>query len=138
MRKLGMSLFAVGALALCLAQEASAQYPQYYQRPGLNTYSSPALSPYLNLLRGGSPSANYYLGTLPELDRRAKDIQFRAAILDLDRRVMAGPEEGEMGPLLAETGHPTYFGNYGSYYNLNLLQRPTQGTMPVMPSRRGR
>ena len=38
--------------------------PQY--GPGFR----PALSPYLNLLRGGDISSNYYLGVNPEFQRR--------------------------------------------------------------------
>jgi hypothetical protein len=138
MRTLWVALLAVGMVMLATASRAPAQYPQYYQRPGFNTYSGPALSPYLNLLRGGSPSANYYLGVLPEFDRRAKDLQFRTEIQDLERRTAMTPETGELGPLLPETGHPSYFANYGSYYNLNAISRPNQLTAPITPPRRGR
>jgi hypothetical protein len=33
----------------------------------------PTLSPYLNMLRGGDPAANYFLGTLPDFQRRQED-----------------------------------------------------------------
>jgi len=39
---------------------------------------APALSPYLNLVRGGNPAVNYYLGVLTEFDRRAFEGQMLA------------------------------------------------------------
>src|SRR5207247_6563256 len=54
----------------------SAQAP-YYGQPYGGSYRSmgggfgrPGLSPYLNMLRGGSPAANYYLGVVPEFERQ--------------------------------------------------------------------
>src|SRR5438105_5597506 len=63
-----------------------------------NPYGRPQLSPYLNLLRGGSPAANYYLGVIPEVDRRANTAAFGAAISDLERRSLAAAiGEGDLG-----------------------------------------
>jgi hypothetical protein len=78
----GQGLLALGLLALVTAM-ASAQAP--FRMAGGNTalppttvlqpQNSPLLSPYLNLLRGGNPAANYYLGVVPERARRANETQ---------------------------------------------------------------
>ena len=54
-----------------LAQPRPPQGPpiNYPIRP----ITSPALSPYLNMLRGGNPAANYYLGVVPEQQRRSNE-----------------------------------------------------------------
>jgi hypothetical protein len=81
----------------------------------------PALTPYLNLRRGGNPAANYFLGVLPEIDRRTTATQQNAAITDLERRVdtpLASEEpllEGR-SVRLPPTGHATYFGSTGNYF----------------------
>src|SRR5215467_3564741 len=56
-------------------------YNSSFTRPG------PNLSPYLNLLRGGNPAANYYLGVVPEVERRNNAATFRAGIQDLAQRI---------------------------------------------------
>jgi hypothetical protein len=137
---------AVGGLILGTVGEARAQQPYnlppFQQRPVYFPYSTPGLSPYLNLLRGGNPASNYYLGVLPELDRRANAIQFGNAITDLERRtaLTAGALE-EFEESLTATGHPAYFVNYGGFYNLGGYGRtgplPGQGTSGTSTPRRG-
>jgi hypothetical protein len=117
-----------------------------FQPPVFSPGARPGLSPYLNLLRGGNPAANYYLGVLPELDRRANDVQFRSALLNLDRRVTLNTlaEEGDLlrDRPLPSTGHAVGFMTYGTYYNLGFLSRfgpgvaPTTSNLP--PPRRSR
>ncbi len=133
-RLIWISLASLGLLVLGPAGKATAQiaYPNY-QRP-LSPIPSPALSPYLDLRRGGNPAIEYFQGTLPEFDRRANTLQFRGAILELDRRVNLLSEAEGLGPALRETGHPAYFANLGPYYNFNPLGRGIQGTAPVTPS----
>jgi hypothetical protein len=121
-RLLRAGLLPVGLLALLTAARPTAaqQYPTYYPRPLVNPYQRPTLSPYLNLLRGGNVAANYYLGVIPDIQQRALNAQYGSAILDLERRTErvepAAPDE--LLPALPSTGHPTYFMNYGGYYNL--------------------
>jgi hypothetical protein len=68
-----LRLSAVGFIVLAIAQMASAQ-TIFNPNPQITApYSRPALSPYLNLLRGGDPAANYYLGVLTEYDRRYRE-----------------------------------------------------------------
>jgi hypothetical protein len=86
-------------------------------------YNQPALSPYLNLARPGSPSANLYLGVYPEFQRRAFENNAIYDIQGLDRRTARNRDliddllAGQ--PLirtLPPTGHPTAFQNYGTYF----------------------
>ena len=55
-------------------------------------YGTPRLSPYLNLLRGGKVTADYYLGPLPEVERRANAGLFGSQIQELERRVQGTDE----------------------------------------------
>ena len=142
MRRLTLTAFAVlGVLASLATGRASAQYnPPSYGNVYGPTYGNygragPALSPYLNLTRGGNPAANYFLGVLPEIDRRRNQAEVARDIADLDRRVetplavqQVAPGPGDVvteltGGGLPPTGHPAAFGNYGSYYTF-----PTPGS----------
>jgi hypothetical protein len=141
-RLLVASVASLGLVAFGAAERAAAQVNPYFprQQPYYNLYSQPNLSPYLNLLRGGNPAANYYMGVVPERERRQFERQSGAAILELDRRVGQVAEAEELGPTLPQTGHMAYFGLYGSYYNfgagIRTGQIPTQVTPP--PARRSR
>jgi hypothetical protein len=135
MRRLALTgLAAVGLLGFLTLGRASAQYSQFYgpaYRPG-GAYGSygrggPALSPYLNLTRGGNPAANYFLGVLPEIDRRATKAEVGTMISDLERRLENPPAQplvsddvigGLTGGGLPPTGHAAMFTNYSSYYGL--------------------
>ena len=125
---------ALGLVAMAPAP-AAAQYPygQSYggYRPMGGAYGRPGLSPYLNMLRGGSPAANYYLGVVPEFERRARDVQYGSALFDLERRAAApvSAEDEDLLPSLPGTGHPAVFGYYQPYYNLSrpALGQPTAG-----------
>jgi hypothetical protein len=79
-------------------------------------YGPPLLSPYLNLLRGGDPAANYFLGVVPEMQRRDYNALFSNAIGQLDRRLYQPNEGDEVPELTTTTGHPTAFMNTGSYF----------------------
>ena len=80
-------------------------------------YGPPLLSPYLNLLRGGDPASNYFLGVVPEMQRRDYNVLFSNAIGQLDRRLYQQPAEGDDLPeIVTTTGHPTAFMNTGSYF----------------------
>jgi hypothetical protein len=146
MKRLTLTAFAVlGVFASLAAGRASAQYnPPSYGNVYGPTYGNygragPALSPYLNLTRGGNPAANYFLGVLPEIDRRRNQAEVARDIADLDRRIetptvqSVAPLAGDVGAELTggglpPTGHPVAFGNYGSYY-----VQPTPG----IPAQRG-
>ena len=92
-------LVALGVV-LCGAVPARAQYPvspynQYFNPysnpPGLNPGGGPRLSPYLNLLRGGNPAANYFMGVVPEIDRRRYQAISQAQIQGLQLSTAVPP-----------------------------------------------
>jgi hypothetical protein len=139
MMRLTLAGCAAAALLWLLAGPAQAQY---YGRPGYgvtgatNPYGRPQLSPYLNLLRGGDPAANYYLGVIPEFQRRALNAQFGSAINELDRRTYASGDDGDIGELTTTTGHPTAFMNTSSYFAGP--NAPRVGAVATGARRRGR
>jgi hypothetical protein len=121
------SALALSTLFLVSASSARAQYGPIY-RPGLYPYGTPGLSPYLDLTRGGNRAANYFLGTIPEIERRQNTAVFGAAILDLERRnVPVEPTAEELVPTLPSTGHPVGFMTYYPYYVI--------GPQPAQPAR---
>ena len=141
-----LSLAILGMLGVLATGKASAQYSPYYPgsyggygRPG----GGPALSPFLDLTRGGNPAANYFLGVLPEIDRRRTKVEQGTAITDLERRTdMQGSQlqalDNVLEPLtgggLPPTGHGAAFATYSTYYGLTAPAAPS-ARGPVTPSR---
>jgi len=119
MRKL-QTLFGVILLAIS-AQTAAAQ-SIFNPNPVISApYSRPALSPYLNLLRGGDPAANYYLGVMTEYDRRFRESRIgipteQTPYLDpiLDDRADLDVRDRQLPP----TGHTAGFMIYNAYYRI--------------------
>lgn len=132
-------VIALGLLGCVAVEPAAAQFYPGYTTP--HGRRNPALNPYLNLTRGGNPAVNYFLGVLPELDRRAVTEQQGAVLLDLERRLEA-PTVGDLGERAADgalppTGHPAVFANYSTYYSMPSL--PGQAATTRQPLRtRGR
>jgi hypothetical protein len=125
---------ALFGLTFLTASPASAQMTVPYGPPAYGPYYQPMLSPYLNMLRGGDPAANYFLGTLPEFQRRQNARIFQAEISSLDRVVQQPiAPEGEVivRPLWA-TGHPATFGANAVYF-----PSPTLGMRTGTPARTG-
>jgi hypothetical protein len=118
-QSIGMAA-SLGLLMMCAAGEASAQYQQTYPlNPPPYTHLSrhAGLSPYLNLLRGGDPSANYFAGVVPAVQNRANFAYLRSAIQEVEQQSAYQRTEGlELARPLDQTGHPTAFGYYSSYY----------------------
>jgi hypothetical protein len=109
----------LAVLLIGATSQASAQYPQTYPinpPPYTHMGNRAGLSPYLNLLRGGDPAANYFAGVVPAFQNRANFNQMRTAIQDVEQRTAAPAEGLELGKPLDQTGHPTAFGYYSSYY----------------------
>lgn len=92
------SVLSVGLLGMVWESTVQAQgYSPYFpQTMGYQGPGRPALSPYLDLTRGGNAAANYYLGTLPEINRRAVTTLQNAAIRDLE--VPSNHLDPEMSP----------------------------------------
>ena len=113
------------------ASTASAQITSPYNRlkPGYPS-PRPLLSPYLDLLRAGDPAANYYLGTIPEQQRRQQAQQFSNDIRALETgeqrlasELTLAPEDQKLVKDRFPSGHVTttnstlgYFGNTARYF----------------------
>jgi hypothetical protein len=148
-----LALAAVALLGPLAAGQARAQPFDYPIRPpAYGPFYRPGLSPYLNMLRGGDPAVNYYLGVVPEFQRRRNDAVFRGAILDLEARTAAAPalaaEDVDIARPLAQTGHVTAFNNTANYFNnpipltgvgaRTIATTPSRSATPSTPSRYGR
>ena len=112
-----------GAVVVLSAAVASAQ-PLPYNQPRYGVGYQTPLSPYLNLLRGGNPAANYYLCTIPEFERRQKTQIFQNALLELDQRVSRETVELGLAEPIGTTGHITAFGNTGNYFGHTVVRPP--------------
>lgn len=118
MNRAGLRVFVgVVTVAVLGVSGAGAQPPV---PGGSGGYQRPTVSPYLNLLRGGSPTLNYFGIVRPE-------VQFGQAIGGLQNSVTANQQaigglenEVEGVPI---TGHPTQFLNYGGYFGAYSLNR---------------
>jgi hypothetical protein len=151
MRRFILSTAALIALAASAHAQPSTTYPYNLnlRGPGLIapygygssfTRPGPNLSPYLNLLRGGNPAANYYLGVVPEVERRNNAAQFAAGINDLRSQIEAPSQDvvQEILPTLQPTGHAIQFGNYGGFFGSSGFGTRPQGQQPpgAAPRRR--
>jgi hypothetical protein len=111
-----------GIFLLAVAQIASAQTVFNPNPPISAPYSRPALSPYLNMLRGGDPAANYYLGVMTEYDRRYRESRIGlptdtpSPYFDplLDDRNDLDVRERTLPP----TGHQAGFMIYNAYFRI--------------------
>src|ERR1041385_6197734 len=113
--------YSLCAIALLTAAQVASAQAMFNPNPTMGApYSRPALSPYLNMLRGGDPAANYYIGVLPEFDRRYRESQMMMPpdfprldpTLD-DRQDLDVPDRR-----LPPTGHSAGFIIYNAYYRL--------------------
>ncbi len=88
------------------------------QQPNWGTGGTPILlNPYLNLTRQGDPSANYFLGTLAESQRRQNATDFRSSIDDINARERHLAEDlpQPRGPI--PSGTYSLVNNTGGYFN---------------------
>jgi hypothetical protein len=161
-QRLFLSVTALALLGLALPATARAQYSPFpVYNPGRlgagtgfrpyfnNTSTGPRLSPYLllgnNPATGGFnnlPAVNYYLGVLPEIDRRNTQALFQYDIQNLNVRTAAlsqvSPEAELFGGTLGPTGHGVTFLNPAPYYNTGGVARaPAAAGTPTSGSRAG-
>jgi hypothetical protein len=143
-RLMRFSLASIGTLLLVSAGPALAQYYNPYTQitpttqfnpysrpPGLAPGGGPRLSPFLNLLRGGNPAANYYLGVVPEQERRRNEAFLGNSIQQLEQRVNTlGAAEGDLLTAQSQTGHPAVFFNTGPYFASTSGARMPVSTVP--------
>jgi hypothetical protein len=121
-------------VTMALALFPAAASAQYYQRPQLNPLGRPALSPYLDVVRGGNPAINYYLGTLPEFERRALAAQQQALLGQLQQPQPAPSlDQEDILPALPPTGHAAGFQVFGGYYT---FQTPPRNFLPLPTTRK--
>ena len=91
---------------------------------GVPPYSSPGVSPYMNLFRNdtnGGTIDNYSTFVRPALDQRSMNQQFNMDIYGLERnarlqnRALQQMDRG--GPRAPQSiGTPQFYMNYGNYY----------------------
>src|SRR5262249_17905772 len=114
--------------------------PGYYN-PYLN---QPMLSPYLNLVRNGNngvtPGINYFLGTLPEIQRRSVQAVYGQAINQLQREVTGEIEATDEMAELRESGHPASSHPTGGSFASGTAGGPTRLSTGAYrpPAKRGR
>jgi hypothetical protein len=116
MRRLTPGLPVAALAAILVSTGAASAQPYPYNMPRYGVGFQPGLSPYLNLLRGGNTAANYYLGTIPEFERRQNSEVFRNALIQLDTKVSQETVELGLSAPIGTTGHVTAFGNTGGYF----------------------
>jgi uncharacterized protein YqkB len=110
------AIASLGVLGFLATDSAKAQ--------ALRPYGTPAVSPYINLLRPGiNPAVNYYGSVRPQL-------QYNTAINSLEQQVQASrvamtAAESQAVP---STGHPIYFMNYQRYFLNTGAVSPFQNT----------
>src|SRR4051812_37187076 len=109
-RDTAMRRYLLTIAVLLAAQGAAQAQVMIPPRSGPFQRQAPALSPYLNLVRGGNPAVNYYLGVLTEFDRRSFEAQVLAQPELVFQQAPADPED--LIPRLTQTGHNVAFQYY--------------------------
>jgi hypothetical protein len=105
----------LAALALLASAGEAAAQGTSARRPNFAPYWRPQLSPYLNLARGGTQAVNYFLGTLPEQQRRSNFDFLRGSVEELDVRTLnIAREERLLDPI--NPPPRTIYGNVGPFY----------------------
>jgi hypothetical protein len=102
---------AFGLWAGLAAAEVRAQF-QYVQ-PQTNPYNQPAVSPFLNLRRGGNAAVNYFALVQPQLQTQ-QALQTLGQQQDYLQQQYAASMNAP--PAAFISGHPTYFRNYSHYF----------------------
>src|SRR5690242_11562505 len=87
----------------------SAQYAYPFRPPQYGPFYQTQLSPYLNMLRGGDPAANFYAGVVPEFQRRSDRNQIYNSLQQMNVPIPPPPEAdpANLYRVLPSTGHPT-------------------------------
>ncbi len=130
------TLLALAGLCTFSAGTASAQIVSPYAQPNFRPGYRTQLSPYLNLIRGGDPAANYYLGTLPEQQRRQLNQQFSSNIQTLEeqeQRLELAPQDKDLAGTKIQSGHGTASNTTLGYYGDTRGYYPTKGAIAGTP-----
>jgi hypothetical protein len=119
-RAISTWVLAMASFATLTGQYARAQAANpYVRQPAAGYAKPPLLSPYLNLGRGGSPSANFFYGVVP-FENRGYDSPSSPRVMELERRLGSSPELEEVMPTLPGTGHVAGFMTMSPYYGSSL------------------
>ncbi len=131
----------LGAMMACggvLLPAAGTAQAQNYGRPGYYNPSAnaPRLSPYLDITRGGNPGINYFLGTVPEIERRQNQALFSGQIRGIQSQIAGLEEADNLYTPLAGTGHNTAFGNTAGYFPAGGRQVSAGAARPATAARK--
>jgi hypothetical protein len=132
MARLKIALLPAAVAVLCFAAGTASAQPRPYNAPQYGVGYHPPLSPYLDLLRGGNIASNYFLGTIPEIERRQNAQLFQTELFKLDQKISQETVELGIADPIGTTGHVTAFGNTGGYFG-SLTGRP--GPPPAQQAR---
>jgi hypothetical protein len=111
------TLAALGLVSAALAAAPGRATAQGFGTFGRPPVGRPAVSPFLNLFRGGNPAINYYGLVRPEIDTRNSLLQLQQQSVQgaIPLGIVGQPTDRTLqGP--PSTGHPVRFGNYGRYF----------------------
>ena len=110
----------LAALVALLALDSLASAQFTYPMTGAQRYPGwqTPLSPYLNLLRPGDASINYFALVQPEFQRRMDRNVMYNSLQSLATQLPQPPglREEEFDAPMRSTGHPTAFGYTGGYF----------------------
>ncbi len=127
------TLLAALLISGLFAGSAAAQYRGPVGGLPVTPSTSPALSPYLNLLRPGDPAVNYYLGTVPEVQRRANTALFGSTL----NQILPQVEEAQGGPsaedIVIRLTVPTVPAGYNRLPPPRYFGRTAPGTLMPLP-----
>jgi hypothetical protein len=117
--------YSLCAIALLTAAQVASAQAMFNPNPTMGApYSRPALSPYLNMLRGGDPAANLYLGVFAEYDRRYRESRigmppdYASPNQFYDPTVDDRAELDVKDRTLPPTGHQAGFLIYNAYFRI--------------------
>jgi hypothetical protein len=138
-----LNRFRLLTLAVCLAGlglgEARAQLPNLYSRPATRPPRA-RLSPYLNLIRGQDRNVDlavdYYLGVIPERERRFNAALFDTRINDLERGPLAPRAARDVEDIVPEV--PTAGRPIGSRASADYFRADTAATTLRRPPQQRR
>jgi hypothetical protein len=111
-------IVALAALGISGLDNARAQFPI----GGIGSQAPPAVSPYLNLNRGGTqPGINYYGLVRPQLQMQQQLQNLQNQQTALATELGGGSVVPGQGVPMATTGHPVFFFDFARFFPLGGL-----------------
>jgi hypothetical protein len=134
-RLIGTAFAGLLAGAMFGTGSASAQFTFPFRPPAYGPGYQTQLSPYLNMLRGGDPAANFFIGVNPEFQRRQdRNVMYNSLQgMFMQLPMPPGINEVDLDAPMVSTGHPTAFNYTGMYFNSTMMG---QGAANPFPQRR--